>query len=270
MIKKIIYSILGIIAFFTVLVMVVPSEDVTESQPTATATTTEATSIENSTAQPATPTPATELYTVTKVVDGDTLAISINGKAETIRLIGIDTPETVDPRTTVQCFGKEASDKTKELLTNKKVRIEKDPSQGEQDKYGRLLAYVFREDGLFVNKYLVENGYAREYTYDTAYKYQAEFKAAEATAKSQQRGLWAPSACEVKASPSTISTPPPKPSSQSAPTSSGYSCSSNVYNCTDFSTHSQAQSVYEMCGGVGNDVHGLDSDKDGMACESLP
>jgi micrococcal nuclease len=136
-----------------------------------------------------------ETYAVLRVVDGDTIVVSIGGKSETVRLIGIDTPETVDPRKAVQCFGKEASDKTKELLAGQRVMLEKDPSQGERDKYGRLLAYVYRSDGLSINKYLVEQGYAHEYTYNAPYKYQAEFKAAEAEARQQGSGLWAPGAC---------------------------------------------------------------------------
>ena len=136
-----------------------------------------------------------ETYAVLRVVDGDTVSVSIGGKSETIRFIGIDTPETVDPRRAVQCFGREASDKTKELLAGQRVMLEKDPSQGERDKYGRLLAYVFRSDGLFVNEYLVEQGYAHEYTYSAPYKYQAEFRAAEAQARLLGRGLWASGAC---------------------------------------------------------------------------
>lgn len=139
---------------------------------------------------------STELYSVTKVVDGDTIHIDIDGKKETVRLIGINTPETVDPRRPVECFGKEASNKAKELLEGKKVRIETEASQGERDKYGRLLAYVFREDGLFANNYMVAEGYAYEYTYRLPYKYQAEFKAAQQVAEKSGKGLWAPGVCE--------------------------------------------------------------------------
>jgi micrococcal nuclease len=209
--------------------------------------------------------PAGDTYAVVRVVDGDTISASIDGKTETIRFIGIDTPETVDPRKAVQCFGKEASDTTKKLLTDQRVMLEKDPSQGERDKYGRLLAYVYRADGLFVNQYLVEQGYAHEYTYNAPYKYQAQFKAAEAQARTLGRGLWAPGACSA-----FTPKPPPAAPPASAAGPGGYSCSSNLYDCGDFSTHAQAQSVYESCGGVGNDVHWLDSDKDGIACESLP
>jgi len=136
-----------------------------------------------------------EYYSVSSVVDGDTLKVNINGTIEILRLIGMDTPETVDPRKPVQCFGKEASNKAKELLIGKKVRIEKDLTQGELDKYGRRLAYIYREDGLFYNKYMIEQGYAHEYTYNTPYKYQAEFKAAQKSAQENLRGLWSPDTC---------------------------------------------------------------------------
>jgi len=136
-----------------------------------------------------------EYYSVSSVVDGDTLKVNINGTIETLRLIGMDTPETVDPRKPVQCFGKEASNKAKELLIGKKVRIEKDLTQGELDKYGRRLAYIYREDGLFYNKYMIEQGYAHEYTYNTPYKYQTEFKAAQKSAQENLRGLWSPDTC---------------------------------------------------------------------------
>ncbi len=141
------------------------------------------------------PSPQYTYYTVTRVVDGDTLKVSINGKEETLRLIGIDTPETVDPRKPVQCFGKEASERAKELLSGQRVRIETDSTQGERDKYGRLLAYVYREDGLFYNKVMIEEGYAHEYTYDMPYTYQAEFRLAQKSAEASGTGLWSPDTC---------------------------------------------------------------------------
>jgi len=135
------------------------------------------------------------LYSVVSVVDGDTVKLSIDGTTQTIRLIGLDTPETVDPRKPVQCFGKEASNKAKELLAGRSVRIEVDASQGTLDKYGRTLGYIFRDDGLFYNKYMIEQGFAHEYTYNIPYKYQSEFKAAEKSARENQRGLWSPDTC---------------------------------------------------------------------------
>lgn len=134
-------------------------------------------------------------YSVVKVIDGDTVKVNINGTVETLRLIGIDTPETVDPRKPVQCFGVEASNKAKALLTGKRVRLEYDQSQGERDKYQRLLAYVYIENGVFFNKYMIEQGYAHEYTYNTPYKYQAEFKQAETNARNSNLGLWSPDTC---------------------------------------------------------------------------
>lgn len=139
--------------------------------------------------------PQYEFYSVSSIVDGDTIKVSINGTIETLRLIGMDTPETVDPRKPVQCFGKEASDKAKELLIGKKVRLEIDSTQGEFDKYNRRLAYIYREDGLFYNKHMIEQGYAYEYTYITPYKYQTEFKTAQQSAKDNLRGLWSPNTC---------------------------------------------------------------------------
>lgn len=135
------------------------------------------------------------LYSVFSVVDGDTIKVNIDGKTETLRLIGIDTPETLDPRKPVQCFGKEASDKAKQLLIGQKVRLAQDSSQGERDKYNRLLAYVYRDDGLFYNKYMIEEGYAHEYTYHLPYMYQVEFKAAQKSAMENLKGLWSPTTC---------------------------------------------------------------------------
>jgi len=124
------------------------------------------------------------LFKVSRVVDGDTLDIDMDGKIERIRLIGMDTPETVDPRKVVQCFGKEASDKAKEMLSGKMVSIEADNSQDERDSYKRLLRYVYLEDGTFFNKYMIAEGYAHEYTYQSnPYKYQTEFKEAEKQAR---------------------------------------------------------------------------------------
>lgn len=126
---------------------------------------------------------------VSKVVDGDTIELE-NGW--TVRLIGIDTPETVDPRRPVGCFGKEASNKAKSLLSGKVVILQKDVS--ETDKYGRLLRYVFLpvEEGqlLFVNDYLVREGFAKVLTYPPDVKYNEQFRQAETEARENQRGLW--------------------------------------------------------------------------------
>ena len=142
-----------------------------------------------------------ETYRVVRVVDGDTLVVDMNGVNTTLRLIGLDTPETVDPRKTVQCFGKEASDKAKSLLAGTSVRVEYDASQGTLDKYGRTLAYIYMNDGELFNRYMIAEGYGHEYTYAVPYAHQAEFKAAEQSAREGKKGLWADGACERAAAP---------------------------------------------------------------------
>lgn len=222
-------------------------------------------------------------YAVTRVVDGDTLKIDKEGEEVTVRLIGVDTPESVDPRKPVQCYALAASDRTKQLMQGARITLEFDDSQGEQDKYGRVLAYVRRTDGTFLNEALIREGFAYEYTYNDAYKYQVAFKAAEQEAREQKRGLWADDACEKPTMPSQVQTkdqptnsPPPagvspRPVPKAAEVkSSGGNCSSNTYNCSNFKTHAEAQALYESCGGVGNDIHQLDGDDDGSACETLP
>lgn len=136
-----------------------------------------------------------QLYPVSEVVDGDTIKIEVDGKDQTIRMIGIDTPEVVDPRKTVECFGREASTKTKQLLEGQKVKVEADASQGNSDKYSRLLRYVYLPDGQMINLLLIQQGYAFEYTYTVPYTYQSAFKAAQIVARTNRQGLWSPSSC---------------------------------------------------------------------------
>lgn len=136
---------------------------------------------------------------VERVVDGDTIHVRVNGDDVTVRLIGIDTPETVKPDSPVECFGPEASDFAKEALTGQRVTLELDASQGNEDRYGRLLAYVWREapDGslsLF-NLDAVAAGYARERQYgSTPYAWKVELDEAGQRAQAAGSGLWG--ACE--------------------------------------------------------------------------
>lgn len=188
-----------------------------------------------------------EVFKVVYVVDGDTLEID---GGERVRLIGIDSPERG------QLYYSEARNTLTGLVLNKSVRLEKDIT--DRDRYGRLLRYVYVGD-LFVNLEMVRLGYANSYTYPPDVKYQSQILSAEQEARNAKVGLWAPQT-ELTPQPSS---PPQQPSSSVI-------CSYNAYNCSDFSTHAEAQSVYEQCGGVANDVHKLDRDKDGLACESLP
>jgi micrococcal nuclease len=134
--------------------------------------------------------PTRDLFKVTEVVDGDTIKVSTIG---TLRLIGIDTPETRDPRKPVQCFGKEASNKAKELLSGKKIYLEYDPAN-KIDKYGRTLAYVYREDGLFYNAEMIKQGYAHSYV-QFPHPRLDEFNTYQQEARENNRGFWATNTC---------------------------------------------------------------------------
>lgn len=133
-----------------------------------------------------------KLYEVTKVIDGDTFEFKSDGILYKVRLIGIDTPETVDPRRPVGCFGKNASNETKRLIEGEEVVLTKDIS--ETDKYDRLLRYVFLPiaggDNLFINDYLIRQGFAKSSTYPPDVKYNERFQLAEKEARDNLRGLW--------------------------------------------------------------------------------
>jgi len=123
----------------------------------------------------------------TRVVDGDTLIVKIAGVKERVRLIGVDTPETKHPQKPVQYFGKEASMFTANMVEGKKIRLEFD--QNQRDKYKRLLAYVYLEDGTFLNAEIIKQGYGHAYT-KFPLKYMQEFRIYEREARIRKRGLW--------------------------------------------------------------------------------
>ncbi len=198
---------------------------------------------------------------VTKVIDGDTIVLS-SGK--TVRYIGIDAPETSRGE---ECFANGSTAKNMELVLGKDVRLEKDVS--ETDRYGRLLRYVYVGD-VFVNEYLVMEGFATVSTYPPDVAYSELFKKAEKDARENNRGLWGECKEEVsndKKVPEASKAPEEKITIDS---SSVWECSSNTYNCSDFKTQAEAQTAFETCGGTSNDVHKLDRDNDGKVCESLP
>jgi micrococcal nuclease len=128
--------------------------------------------------------------TVERVVDGDTLVVRVSGRRDRVRLIGMDTPESVKPNTPVQCFAIEASNRTKALLPARTpIRLVGDVEQ--RDRYKRLLAYVYRaSDNLFVNLALVREGYAVPYTFPPNVAHTSEFVAAADDAREAHRGLW--------------------------------------------------------------------------------
>ena len=121
---------------------------------------------------------------VERVVDGDTIIVRGVGR---VRLIGVDTPETVHPRRPVECFGKEASAFTKRLLEGRRARLEYD--QERTDRYGRTLAYVYLPNGTFANAEIVRQGYGHAYT-RFPFRYLEEFRRHEREARQGERGLW--------------------------------------------------------------------------------
>ncbi|MBP6005551.1 thermonuclease family protein [Candidatus Saccharibacteria bacterium] len=138
---------------------------------------------------------SSQSVTVLKVIDGDTIEVSLNGQIQKVRLIGVDTPETKDPRLVVQCYGTEASQYSRQRLEGREITLESDPYVANYDKYQRLLAYVYL-DGKNFNQELIEQGYAHEYTYDNQlYLYQADFKVSEEIARIKSQGLWNEQTC---------------------------------------------------------------------------
>lgn len=130
-----------------------------------------------------------EGFLVLRVVDGDTIVIRINDVDEKVRLIGIDTPESVHPNSEKNIpYGKTASDFTKKRLEGKIVGIEMDAQ--ERDQYGRLLAYVYL-DGVMFNKTLLEEGHAKVTTYPPNVKYVEDFTQLQEIARKEGKGLWA-------------------------------------------------------------------------------
>ncbi len=133
---------------------------------------------------------AGELRKVKRVVDGDTIVVYPNEK---VRLIGVDTPETVHPEKTVQCFGNDAKRFTRDAVEGKTVRLALDSTnakRGHKDRYGRTLAYAYLDDGRMLNRELIRQGYAHAYT-RFPFSHLVEFRQLERTARANSLGLWA-------------------------------------------------------------------------------
>jgi micrococcal nuclease len=136
---------------------------------------------------------STQTGHVVRVVDGDTILVALGGRRERVRYIGMDTPETVKPRTPVQCFGKKASAENRRLVAGRDVRLVADAEA--RDRYGRMLAYVYRaSDGMFINAELVQRGYATPLSIRPNVRFAARFRTLAREARRGGRGLW--SACE--------------------------------------------------------------------------
>ena len=133
-------------------------------------------------------------YSVIRFDDGDTIAVDMNGQNETVRFIGVDTPETHDPRKAVQCFGYAATVYTKNLVGKSRVRLEADSLNTNRDRYGRLLRYIYLPDGTLVNAKIIQDGYGFAYTL-FPFEKADEFRSYERQAREASQGLW--SACEI-------------------------------------------------------------------------
>lgn len=211
----------------------------------------------------------TDLVKVTRVIDGDT--IELEG-GQRVRYIGIDTPELSGK---VECFGREAYDKNRELVEGKEIRLEKDVS--ETDRYGRLLRYVYVGDS-FINDVLVRTGYANASSYPPDIKYQEQFREAEREAREANKGLWSSCSTQATATPKPTNKPTiaPKqnsgsstaqPVSTTSPqqnTGGSYSCNCSR-TCTQITSCAEAQYQLNVCG-----CKQRDADDDGIACDGAP
>lgn len=216
---------------------------------------------------------------ITDVVDGDTIKVEARGVETTVRLIGIDTPETRHPAKPVQCFGPAASRQLRRLLPiGQRVRLVSDPTQDTRDRYGRFLAYVLkpgrsRPSGS-VNYSLVASGHAKSYVYGgVPFRDATAYQAAEDRARAQDRGLWGRPCHGDTDQPDPSDDPPPAPRPIAAPEAAepqAGNCDPNYagacippvppdLDCGDVSATDFAS--------VGSDPHGFDSEGDGLACE---
>jgi len=175
-----------------------------------------------------------DFYLVTRVIDGDTIKIETG---ESVRLICIDTPERGESGY------QEATNYVESLILGKEIELVKDVS--ETDKYGRLLRYVY-VNGQFVNKMIVQNGYGVPYPYSP-----------DTSKCSEIQSVYNPVVSEPEEEFMVID-------------GIEYDCTYNRYNCEDFPTHADAQTIYQYCISEGKgDIHRLDRDVDGLACEGL-
>lgn len=230
---------------------------------------------------PLTPTPEAPALTqarISRVIDGDTIDVVVAGQNMRVRLIGMDTPETNGAPI---CYGQEATAHTQQLIdaAGGKLWLEKDVS--ETDRYGRLLRYVWLTPesgpavGSMLDEQLVVDGYAQASTFPPDVKYVGRFVEAERAAKAAQRGLWG--ACERFGAPLSAPTAVPvqttvvrRPSSVVADGDLPYDPFGPDRDCSDFSTHDEAQRFFIAAGDPAKDPHRLDGDHDGIACETLP
>jgi len=183
--------------------------------------------------------PEGDRATVSYVIDGDTIEVELDGRTYRLRYIGVDTPEREEP------YYQEARDFNRDLVADQTVILVRDVS--ETDQYGRLLRYVYLEDGTFVNAAIIASGLGRLVTFPPDVAQTEYLKGLQAEAREAGQGMWGDAAtgpCD---------------------------CDRNLYDCRDFDTQAEAQSCFAYClDTAGRDVHNLDGGGDGLVCESLP
>jgi micrococcal nuclease len=199
--------------------------------------------------------------TVERVIDGDTIRVRSRGFQDTVRLIGIDTPETRHPGRPVECFGPQASARAARLLPpGRAVVLRADPTQDVRDRYGRLLAHVYtggRAGAASVNRALVASGHARVYVYGgVRFRHAAAFEAAERAARRAGRGLWGP--------PCRGSVTAPPRAVPAAGCDPAYAGACVAPPPPDLDCRDIAERRFRS---VGADPHRLDGDGNGIACE---
>lgn len=192
--------------------------------------------------------PAGETAQVEWVIDGDTIDVTINNQEYRVRYIGIDSPERDEP------YYDSATKANIALVKGQTVRLVKDVS--DTDRFGRLLRYIYLEDGTFVNEKLIAEGHAALITISPDLQYADHFRNLQREARNQGLGMWGidvdsadtsqlPANCQI--------------------------CNRNAYNCSHFDTQADAQTCYQSCLDIsGTDIHKLDGGGDGVVCESLP
>jgi micrococcal nuclease len=193
---------------------------------------------------------------VSRVVDGDTVEVRLHGQVRSVRLIGVDTPETVAPGQPVECYGAPASRYTTRILEGERVHLEFDEERN--DHYGRLLAYVWSESTLF-NRRLVARGLATVAIYPPNDKYEARLITSEERALAANRGLWDACAQGQRRSRNQGGTAPRR-----GPCDSNYMGACVARYPPDLDCPEVSATRFES---VGDDPHGFDGDHDGVACE---
>ena len=212
---------------------------------------------------------AGRLHRVLRVVDGDTVEVAYRGSAVSVRVIGIDTPETVHPSEPVECGGPQASAMASRLLSGTKVRLVFDRSQGRTDYYGRTLAYLEAPGVGDFGLAMIRAGRAAEYTYDTAYARQSRYLAAQRSAQAHHRGVW--NGCggvdtPLRSGPAAAQA---VPSPSHGGGASGRACDPNYDPCVPpYPPDLDCSDVDGPIRVLGDDPHGFDGDGDGIGCDS--